>query len=162
MRSNLFVPNKMAYAKGRARPNVECILCGVVAGDNQVQRLDVYQSELFTVSLNLYPYNPGHLLVFPNRHIVDVREFTEAEVSQVHTLQCQCMGVLDRVYQPRGYNIGYNVGDASGASIGHLHLHVVPRYSRELGFMDIIGGAKIIIEDPNETQQKLRRAFETC
>jgi hypothetical protein len=62
-------------------------------------------------------------------------------------------------YSPQGYNIGWNIGDASGASISHLHMHVVPRYHRELGFIDIIGGAKIIVEDPEVTRDSLRAAF---
>ena len=159
MRNNLFVPNKLAYIKGKARPNVDCILCAIVEGNDQVERLEVYQSALFTVSLNLYPYTPGHLLVFPKRHIVDVRELTQAEVLELHTTQILCIDVLERVYQPRGYNVGYNIGDASGASIQHLHLHIVPRYPRELGFIDIIGEARIIVEDPKVTQQRLIQAF---
>ncbi|MBI1929714.1 HIT domain-containing protein [Candidatus Poribacteria bacterium] len=159
MRNNLFVPNKLAYIKGKARPNVECILCAIIGGNDQVERLEVYQSVLFTVSLNLYPYSPGHLLIFPKRHILDSRQLTQAEILELHTVQGLCLDVLDAVYQPHGYNIGYNIGGASGASIEHLHLHVVPRYPRELGFIDIIGGAKIIVEEPKVTQQKLRQAF---
>ena len=159
MRNNLFVPNKLAYIKGKARPNVDCILCAIVERNDQVERLEVYQSALFTVSLNLYPYTPGHLLVFPKRHIVDVRELTPAEVLELHTVQALCLNILDTVYQPRGYNVGYNIGDASGASIQHLHLHIVPRYPRELGFIDIIGEARIIVEDPKVTQQRLIQAF---
>jgi ATP adenylyltransferase len=161
MRDNLFVPNKLAYIKGKARPDVECILCAIVEGNEQVERLEVHHAEHFTVSLNLYPYSPGHLLIFPNRHVVDVRELTQAEVVELHNLQCRCMEVLDGVYHPHGYNVGYNIGHASGASIPHLHLHIVPRYPRELGFVDVINGAKIIVEDPNVTQKKLRRAFES-
>jgi ATP adenylyltransferase len=156
---NLFVPNKMDYARGKKRPDVECILCAIISGDERVEKLEVYQSELFFVSLNLYPYSPGHLMVFPKRHIVDIRELTSEEVEQLHNLQNLCLNVLDKVYSPHGYNIGYNIGSAAGASIQHLHLHIVPRYQRELGFIDIIGGAKIIVEDPNRTQYRLREAF---
>ena len=160
MRKNLFVPNKMPYAKGKNRPDVACILCAIVEKDEKVERLEVHRTELFTISLNLYPYSPGHLLIFPNRHIIDVREMSSEEVQELHDLQCLSFEVLTRAYQPRGFNVGYNMGESSGASIPHLHLHVVPRYPRELGFMDVIGGARIIIEDPNATQEKLQQLFK--
>ena len=163
MRNNLFVPNKMPYAKGIKRPDVPCILCAIVEKDERVERLEVHRTELFTISLNLYPYSPGHLMIFPNRHIVDTRELTSEEVYNLHQLQCLSFEVLTRAYQPKGFNVGYNMGESSGASIEHLHLHVVPRYPRELGFMDIIGGARIIIEDPIATQEKLLGLFkEIC
>ena len=160
MRNNLFVPNKMPYAKGKNRPDVSCILCAIVEKDESVERLEVHRTELFTISLNLYPYSPGHLMIFPNRHIVDVRELNSDEVYGIHQLQCLSFEVLTRAYQPKGFNVGYNMGESSGASIAHLHLHVVPRYPRELGFMDVIGGARIIIEDPNATQRKLHGLFK--
>ena len=160
MRNNLFVPNKMPYAKGKNRPDVPCILCAIVEKNERVERLEVHSTELFTISLNLYPYSPGHLMIFPNRHIVDSRELTQDEVYNLHQLQCLSFEVLTRAYQPKGFNVGYNMGESSGASIAHLHLHVVPRYPRELGFMDVIGGARIIIEDPNATQEKLYGLFQ--
>ena len=160
MRQNLFVPNKMSYAKGKNRPDVACILCAIVEKDEKVERLEVHRTELFTISLNLYPYSPGHLLIFPNRHVIDMRELRSEEVLHLHELQCLSFAVLTHAYQPRGFNVGYNMGESSGASIPHLHLHVVPRYPRELGFMDVIGGARIIIEDPNATQEKLEQLFK--
>ena len=161
MRKNLFVPNKMAYVRGKNRPSVECILCAIAQHDERVESLEVYQSPSFVVSLNLYPYSPGHLLLFPKRHIVDIRELTDEEAMELHAIQKLCIDVLDEVYSPHGYNLGYNIGRAAGASIQHLHLHIVPRYNRELGFIDIIGGAKIIVEEPNETCKRLRKAFST-
>lgn len=160
MRNNLFVPNKMPYAKGMNRPDVPCILCAIVERDEKVERLEVHRTALFTISLNLYPYSPGHLMIFPNRHIVDARELNSDEVYGIHQLQCLSFEVLTRAYQPKGFNVGYNMGESSGASIAHLHLHVVPRYPRELGFMDVIGGTRIIIEDPNATQEKLQGLFQ--
>lgn len=111
------------------------------------------------ISANLYPYNAGHLLLFPRRHMVDIREMTEEESRRMMQLTGHCMTILDLVYAPHGYNVGFNIRDASGASIEHLHQHIIPRYPKELGFVDIVAGAKIIIEDPETTMKKLRTAF---
>ncbi len=159
MRTNLFVPDKMEYARGAKRPDVECILCAIVEGSDKVARLDAYRSELFVVVLNLYPYTPGHLMVFPKRHIIDPRMLTDKEAIELCKVQNLCLNVLDNIYSPHGFNLGYNIGEAGGASISHLHLHIVPRYRRELGFIDIISGAKIIIEDPNVSLEKIRQGF---
>jgi ATP adenylyltransferase len=159
MRKNLFIPGKMAYVRGEKKPDVECILCALVEESDKVSRLEVYRSEYFLVTLNLYPYAPGHLMIFPKRHITDLRMLTKEESAELCKLQGICLDVLDDVYHPHGFNIGYNIGEAGGASIAHLHLHVVPRYRRELGFIDIIGGVKIIIEDPNISLVRVREGF---
>ena len=138
---------------------MDCILCAVLNGDPAVQNLLLWRDHDFAVSLNLYPYNPGHLMIFPARHIEDVRQMTTAEVQGEALTRSLVMKVLDEVYEPQGYNLGYNIGSASGASIAHLHMHVVPRYQNELGVIDILSGNKIIIEDPVVTRQKLIDAF---
>jgi ATP adenylyltransferase len=94
------------------------------------------------------------------RHIVDPRDYHPEELLHMQSLLKKTLDVLDKLYSPEGYNIGYNVGEASGASIPHLHQHVVPRYPRELGFVDITAGAKIIIEDPTQTLENLKLAFK--
>ncbi|MFC1713181.1 HIT domain-containing protein [Candidatus Poribacteria bacterium] len=160
IRKNLFVPGKIKYARGEKLPDVECILCAIVEGSDEVTRLEVYRSELFVVSLNLYPYSPGHLMVFPRRHITDPRMLNHQEIAELHKMQSLCLDALESVYEPHGFNIGYNIGEAGGASIAHLHLHVVPRYRRETGFIDIIAGAKIIVEDPNVSLSRMREAFQ--
>jgi len=159
MRKNLFIPGKMAYVRGEKKPDVECILCAIVEESDKISRLEVYRSEYFLVTLNLYPYAPGHLMIFPKRHVTDLRMLTKEESAELCKLQGICLDVLDDVYNPHGFNIGYNIGEAGGASIAHLHLHVVPRYRRELGFIDIIGGVKIIIEDPNISLVRVREGF---
>jgi ATP adenylyltransferase len=156
---HLFVPDKRDYIKNQRRPGVSCILCAILADDPKVQRLMIWQDDLISVSANLYPYNAGHLLVFPLRHIVDPRELTAAETLRWFEVMKRCLRVLDALYEPSGYNIGCNIGEASGASIDHLHQHIVPRYPKELGFVDITAGAKIIIEDPATTMERLREGF---
>jgi len=156
-RDNLFVPNKMEYVRGAARPQVDCILCGVARGDHRVKRLEVFRTHYFVASLNLYPYSPGHMILFPMRHVTDLRELSMAEAKDLFQAEKQCLTLLEQEYNPGGFNLGYNQGHVSGASIAHLHLHIVPRYGNEIGFIDIVGGARVIVQDPKETLRKLRR-----
>lgn len=157
-RSHVFVPGKRDYVRGQ-RPKVDCILCEVVCERDTVTRLEVTRTDQFVVSLNIYPYNPGHLLVFPVRHVEGPNELDEDEALGLHRLTLRCLDVLGRCYQAGGFNVGYNIGRASGASLAHFHIHIVPRYPRESGFMDIIGGSRIYVDDPLTTQAVLKRAF---
>ena len=158
---NLVIPGKLDYVRGD-KPDVPCILCSIRDNDERVVRLEVGRTELMLVSLNLYPYNPGHLLVFPLRHITDMREMSQEEVLEMHRLLSSLMDILESVYGPRGFNIGYNVGDTSGASIEHLHCHIVPRHRNEIGVLEMISdGSRVIVEDPSETLDKLREAWRT-
>ena len=159
-RRNLFTPDKTAYVKHLENwPDDVCILCAIAAGEPAVRNLDVARTELFVVTLNLYPYNPGHIMTFPVRHIEDVREYDDAEWAELRRLENVALDVLTEIYEPAGFNVGYNLGPAGGASIAHLHLHIVPRYPNELGVVDILSGSKILIEDPNITREKLSEAF---
>jgi ATP adenylyltransferase len=160
-RRNLFVPGKTEYVKARgSRPAGECILCDIARGAETVVNLQVARDDGFVVSLNLYPYNPGHVMIFPARHVEDPRELSPDELGHLARLQNLALDVLAAEYEARGFNVGLNLGEAAGASLAHLHLHVVPRFTRELGVLDVLSGTKIIIEDPNETQRRLRAAFE--
>ena len=156
---HIFIPNKRDYIKGGKRPAVDCILCSILQSDSRVQQLLVWEDQLFAVSVNLYPYNPGHVLLFPRRHLHDPRELSAEEEQRLNALTRETMDILDELYEPAGYNIGCNIGDASGASIWHLHRHIVPRYPKELGFVDVTAGAKIIIEDPMVTMDRLKKRF---
>jgi ATP adenylyltransferase len=159
IKRNLFVPSKIKYVRGH-KPDVDCILCAVIAGDPRVVSLEIFRTDLFCICANLYPYSPGHLLIFSNRHMEDCRSYTAREAREIFFLEKLSLDVLDEVYKPQGYNIGYNIGDWSGNSIRHLHLHVVPRYRNELGFVDIITEARIIVDDPRKNLPRLRRLFK--
>jgi ATP adenylyltransferase len=155
----LYVPSKMAYVKGD-RPKVDCILCAVCAKDPKVSKLEVYRTRHWVATANLHPYNAGHIMLFPIRHVVDVRELKKAEADDMRSLQNLSLDVLDVAYQPVGYNIGFNIGRQAGASIEHLHLHVVPRYPNEAGFMDILSDTRTIVESPGETVRRLKKHFK--
>jgi ATP adenylyltransferase len=157
--ANLFNFHKIDYIKGKKRPDVECILCGVRDKLPEIERLEIIRTDLTIICVNLYPYNPGHLMIFPQRHVKDIRELTAEETRDIDKLTNICLDIMDDLYSPCGYNIGYNIGESSGASISHIHRHIVPRYPNEIGFIDIIGGAKIIIEEPTTTMERFQEAF---
>lgn len=117
--------------------------------------LTVYSGDHFCVSVNLYPYNPGHLMIYPKRHLTDVREYTATEVVELHELQKLCLTALDNLQKPQAYNVGYNMGASAGGSIDHLHLHIIPRYAREVGIADLLAGKRVLIESPFETQKRV-------
>lgn len=149
------MPSKRLYVRGR-RPAVDCILCAVLRCDERVSSLLVTEDRHVFVTLNLYPYNPGHVMIVPRRHIIDPRERTEAERRAMDRWTDRLLAALDRMYAPAGYNIGYNIGAAGGASLEHLHIHIVPRFRNEIGFIDVIGGARVHVDDPSEALVQLR------
>jgi ATP adenylyltransferase len=149
---------KYAYVKG---PKPEgCILCLIRDRDPAVIDLSVYRDDLFVVTVNLYPYNPGHLLIFPVRHIMDVRSFTEEEERRLDNLVRYFLDIADKVHRPAGYNIGYNMGHTAGASIDHLHLHLIPRYPHETGIADLLAGKRVLVEEPSETARRIRELLD--
>ena len=153
--SYVFPFSKSDYIRKRKK-DVKCILCAVIKKEERIKSLEILRTDRFVASLNLYPYNNGHLLLFPVRHIVDIRELSEEEDIELSKLTKFFLDILEKVYNPSGYNIGYNLGSFAGASISHLHLHIIPRYPNELGIIDLIGGAKVLIENPAETLEKIK------
>lgn len=159
MKKHLFIPSKVDYVRGK-RPQVDCILCAIITNDKKVVDSGIFSNALMTIALNLYPYNPGHLMIFPNRHIESIEELSRDEVMEMHRLMVLAKKILQKHYHPQGFNIGYNLGESSGASIRHLHRHIVPRYRNELGFVDILSGTKIFVEDPRSALVELKRLFK--
>ncbi len=149
--------DKIDYVRGPRYKG--CILCGLIEGDESLVDLTVHRGEFFCVSVNLYPYNPGHLLIYPIRHITDIRELRPEEAAELHRLTALSLDVLDSVQSPAGYNTGYNMGGAAGGSIDHLHLHIIPRYQREVGIADLIAGRRVLIESPFDTRDKIASEF---
>lgn len=144
---------KLAYLK---TPKPEgCILCLIRDGAERVESLTVWENERFFVTVNLYPYNPAHLMIAPKRHITDIRYLTPKEELELNGIQRHLLNVLDTLYSPSAYNIGFNMGLDAGASIEHLHLHIIPRYPRELGIADLIAGKRVLVEDPKTTQERI-------
>jgi ATP adenylyltransferase len=155
-RSYISVPSKANYARGEDRPNVDCILCSIAEGDPKVQQKIVYRNNENMVALNIYPYNPGHLLIFPIRHVENFEKLGEEALCSLFLLTQKSVKLLKEVYHPQGFNIGVNQGEAAGASVKHFHIQVVPRYNSEIGFMETINSTRIIVETLDESLKKLK------
>jgi len=148
-RDNLHAVGKIDFVKGK-KPDVDCILCAIRENDPRVTSLLLYQDENFFVCLNLYPYNPGHLMIIPAKHVERFEDLTQRERTLLFEATIQLKKLIRKKMSPTGFNVGYNEGQYSGASIQHVHIHVVPRYRNELGFIDIISQTKIIIQNSSK------------
>ncbi|HKY57239.1 MAG TPA: HIT domain-containing protein [Aeromicrobium sp.] len=161
----LWTPHRIAYVKGENKPEsdeeAECPFCRIPTLDD-VEGLTVHRGESAYVVLNLYPYNPGHLLICPFRHVADYTDLTDAETVEVAELTKRAMAVMRAVSQPHGFNIGMNQGGVAGAGIAaHLHQHVVPRWSGDANFLPIIGRTKTVPQLLDETRALLAKAWDT-
>ncbi len=118
--------------------------------------LVVARGELVYVVLNLYPYNPGHLMVVPYRRVSELEDLDEAESAELMAFTQKAIRVIKAVSRPMGFNVGLNLGKVSGGSLAeHLHMHVVPRWVGDANFITIIGGTKTIPQLLRETRQLL-------
>lgn len=118
--------------------------------------LVVARGELVYAVLNLYPYNPGHLMVVPYRRVSELEDLTDAESAELMTFTQKAIRVIKRVSRPHGFNVGLNLGTSAGGSLAeHLHVHVVPRWGGDANFITIIGGSKVIPQLLRETRQLL-------
>ncbi|MFX1348733.1 MAG: HIT domain-containing protein [Promethearchaeota archaeon] len=146
---------KLDYVQGKDRPDVDCILCAVRDNDERVRLLKVYEDNLCFIVLNLYPYNPAHLMIATHRHLTKFLELTKKEILHINRTIQGIQLLLDELYNPKGYNIGVNQSRDAGGSIEHLHFHIVPRYGSELGFIDIVGETRVLPESLDSVKRKL-------
>ena len=156
----LWAPHRIEYIRAGAAPHVDdCPFCRLPDGDDEAGHI-VYRGETNYVVLNLYPYNTGHVLVCPYRHFADYTDATDAEVIEIAHLTQKCMRVIRQVSGAHGFNIGLNQGSLAGAGIaGHLHQHVVPRWSGDANFMPVIGSTKVMPQLLSETRRLLAEVW---
>jgi ATP adenylyltransferase len=148
----------MAYIKGSERHDT-CFLCDAATapGDRDEELYVVARGPSAFVILNLYPYNTGHLMVAPNRHVGELDELTHEEVDEIWSWTRRTVAAHREASDPDGFNIGINLGQAAGAGVpGHFHLHVVPRWGGDTNFMPVLGDAKVLPEMLSETYERLR------
>jgi ATP adenylyltransferase len=156
----LWTPHRMTYITGESRPE-GCPFC-LAPGLPEAESLVVARGESTFTVLNLYPYNPGHLMVCPYRHVADYTDLTEAETVEVAAYTRLAMRVIRSISSPHGFNIGMNQGAIAGAGIAaHLHQHIVPRWGGDANFMPVIGRTKILPQLLADTRDMLIKAWPT-
>ncbi len=137
-----------------------CILCDKPRENNDALNYILYRGDKNFVMLNSYPYNPGHLMIAPYRHIANLEELTDEERNEHFKIVSRSIKMLRQVFNPAGFNIGINVGRVAGAGIDdHFHTHIVPRWQGETNFMPVISDIRVIPEALAETYEKLRGKF---
>lgn len=156
----LWTPHRMAYiAPSLPLADDGCPFCAMehLAPEDS---LVVHRGETCFVVLNLHPYNPGHLMVLPHRHVAELEDLTPEETTELMTATQRAVRVLREVSGPQAFNIGLNLGGVAGGSLSqHLHQHVVPRWSGDANFITVLGGTKVLPQLLSDTRALLAEAW---
>ena len=161
--SRLWAPHRLDYLRGENRPleanNQQCPFCDIPTRSDE-DGLIVHRGTHAYVVMNLYPYNPGHLLICALRHVADLTDLTVEEREEIFELTAHAMKTISTVSNPEGFNLGMNQGAISGAGVAaHIHQHVVPRWSGDANFMPIIGKTKVLPQLLTITRSEIAAAW---
>lgn len=156
-----WTPWRSQYIKRDTTADTGCALCHAHQAGDDAQLLVLHRGEYCYVLMNLYPYNPGHLMTIPYEHTAAFGTLPGPAAAELMHLAQLCTQVLTEAMHPQGFNLGMNLGRVGGAGIDeHLHLHVVPRWGGDTNFMPLIGGVKLVPEAIDDTYAVLRPLFE--
>jgi ATP adenylyltransferase len=141
----------------KSRPDA-CVFCDCAQADpsEDQERFILHRAEHHFIVLNLWPYNNGHAMICPLRHIEEISELTDEEALEQHHLSRRMVEAYRKAMRAEGVNVGLNLGRISGGSIDHLHLHMVPRWPGDANFMPVIGQTKVLVELLGDTWARLR------
>jgi ATP adenylyltransferase len=156
---NLWAPWRMGYILSNQKEE-GCIFCPGKNRDKDQERLILYVGSLTMVMMNRFPYNNGHLLVAPIRHVPGLEDLTEEETMDLLRVVRKAIHVLRVVMQPEGFNVGLNLGRVAGAGMEeHMHFHIVPRWGGDTNFMTVLEDVRVIPEHIEETYKKIQPLF---
>ncbi|MDQ3879058.1 MAG: HIT domain-containing protein [Actinomycetota bacterium] len=149
----------MAYVESADKSGDECIFCAHLKESDE-DALILTRAERAFVLMNAFPYNTGHLMVAPVRHVGDLVDLSDEERNDLMALTVRSEAALRKAMRPDGFNVGVNLGRVAGAGVpGHVHVHVVPRWGGDTNFMTSVGDAKVLPEALQDTYKKLRAHF---
>lgn len=138
-----------------------CIFCCQYDAKDDAKHLILYRSKHCFVMLNLYPYNNGHVMVVPYKHVPNISKLPKSALNDLFATVQLTESVLTKIYKCEGMNIGINIGKAAGAGVDeHVHVHLVPRWNGDCNFMTVVGGKRVIPESFETAYNKLKKAFK--
>jgi ATP adenylyltransferase len=156
----LFSPERYSYVTSARNQEGGCILCGIRNAKDDEANLVLLRSKLSYVLINRYPYNSGHIMIVPNCHQGDLHKLTPEERADMIELAGVGERILRETYCAQGINLGMNLGESAGAGIlGHLHLHLVPRWTGDTNYMTVVGATRVVPEEPRTTFERLGPLF---
>ena len=154
----LWAPWRIEYIQ-MEKP-AECILCNKPKQKDDAANYILYRGDKNFIIMNSYPYNSGHLMIAPYRHIANLEELTDEERREHFEIASRSVKILRQLFNPAGFNLGINMGKVAGAGIDdHIHTHIVPRWLGDTNFMPVIADTKVINEALAETYKKLQGKF---
>ncbi len=159
---NLFSPWRSKYISTFSVKNEDkkCVLCEAIDLNDDDKSLIIWREKHTFTIMNLFPYNSGHLMIVPYRHISKLDEISDSEFSEITKTLSFLSTILKKVLHAEGFNIGCNIGRVAGAGIDtHIHFHIVPRWNGDTNFFPIFSDTKVISEDMKETLKKIRNEF---
>jgi len=159
----IWAPWREEYVTGAGKNGAKrtCVLCRGLKDAGRAGSLVVHVAPLSFVMMNRFPYNAGHVMVAPRRHVGTLAAATNEELSELMLLARRLEEVMAAVYKPDGINLGMNLGKSAGAGVAdHIHLHAVPRWTGDTNFMTVVGETRVIPEDPAKACARLRSQFE--
>ena len=159
-RHYLWATERLKYVKDKKgqQDYDGCILCGIAKDKPRVIKKILYKDKLMMVIMNVFPYNVGHIQVVPIRHVENLEDLTEEEYTKMFELVRKSIVMLKKAFSPKGFNIGLNIGgDVAGGSILHLHVQIVPRYERDLGFLEVTADTKVMPMTVDQAFEELKK-----
>lgn len=155
----LWTPWRYRYIADASKDD-RCIFCDALAAKDDAKTQIVFRGAKNFVLLNRFPYTSGHVMVVPFAHIGDFSAADPETLAEMMRIAQRVQSALEKTYHPQGYNLGMNLGRAAGAGVvGHLHLHVLPRWAGDANFMTVVGETRVEPEDLSTTYEKLRKAM---
>jgi ATP adenylyltransferase len=158
---HLWSPWRMTYISNNKK-EAGCVFCIAQAKADDAENLIAFRGKLSYVILNRFPYTSGHLMVIPFAHVSNLEELDAETRAEMMELTTRCMAVLRELYKPHGFNMGANIGEAAGAGVlGHVHIHIVPRWAGDTNFMSAVGETRVLPESLEDSHKRVQLAFSS-